>query len=362
MNKPMPIALVLTLSVLAISAYAQKPIQTENLIFLMTDGLRWQEVFTGADETLMSKESGGVRDRMLRTKYWRDTPEERRAALMPFLWGVIARDGQIFGNPAKGSVAEVANGLNFSYPGYSETLCGVVDPGVDSNNRRMNPNLNVLEWLNGMRRFNGRVAAFGAWDLFPYILNRKRSGLFINAGYEPMPGKTSKTLALLNTLKDETIRYWPGEPFDSLAFQTALEYLKTEKPRVLFVSLGETDEWAHDGRYDLYLDSARYADACAKTLWETVQAMPRYRGKTTLILSTDHGRGSAPDEWKSHGKDIQGSQAIWMAFMGPGIPAQGERAQTQRVTAGQLAATLVALLGQDFSKTIPQAAPPINLK
>lgn len=362
MKKPGIIALALTLSVLSISADAQTPAPVQNVIFFMTDGLRWQEVFTGAEDALMSKEAGGVRDRMLTTKYWRDTPEARRAALMPFLWETMARDGQIFGNQAKGSAAEVANGLNFSYPGYSETLCGVADPSIDSNNRRMNPNLNVLEWLNGRARFKGRVAAFGAWDLFPYILNRKRSDLFINAGYEPMPGKTSKTVALLNTLKDETIRYWPGEPFDSLTFQTALEYLKTKKPRVFFVSLGETDEWAHDGRYDLYLDSARYADACARTLWETAQAMPRYRGKTTLIFSTDHGRGSGPEEWKGHGKDVKGSEDIWMAFMGPGIPARGEHGPVDRVTAGQLAATLAALLGEDFSKAVPQAAPPIRLK
>ena len=39
---------------------------------------------------------------------------------MPFLWSVIARQGQIYGNRDKGSPAKVANGKNFSYPGYNE--------------------------------------------------------------------------------------------------------------------------------------------------------------------------------------------------------------------------------------------------
>src|SRR5262245_15828733 len=90
---------------------------SENVILLMTDGLRWQEVFSGAEETLVTKEPGGVRDvEALRVAFWRETPEARRAALMPFLWTVVAQQGQIYGNQAKGSVAQVTNGMNFSYP------------------------------------------------------------------------------------------------------------------------------------------------------------------------------------------------------------------------------------------------------
>ncbi|MGI8992391.1 MAG: hypothetical protein ACR2I2_22775, partial [Bryobacteraceae bacterium] len=41
----------------------------------------------------------------------------------------------------------VTNGLNFSYPGYSETLCGFADPRIKSNDKVPNPNVTVLEWL-----------------------------------------------------------------------------------------------------------------------------------------------------------------------------------------------------------------------
>ena len=358
-------ALTLLLVLLSVAvAQADKPqqkLRTENVIFVMTDGLRWQEVFSGAEEPLLSKDDGGKKTLdPVKAAYWLDTPEARRETLMPFLWGVVAKQGQIFGNQTKGSVAQVTNGLNFSYPGYSETFCGFADPRVDSNDRKPNPNMNVLEWLNGMKPFHGRIAAFGAWDLFPYILNRERSGLFVNAGYEPMKGaKITATYALLNRLKQETIRYWGGEPFDSFTLETALEYFKTEKPRVFYLSLGETDEWGHEGRYDKYLESAHRADAAVKTVWETAQSMRRYRGKTTLIFSCDHGRGNAPDEWKSHGEKIKGSENIWIAFMGPDTPALGERGQTERVTASQIAATLATFLGQDYCAAVPKAGKPI---
>ena len=99
--------------------------KTENVVLFMTDGLRWQEVFEGADEPLLTKENGGLKEKEVesfRKAYWRDTPEARREALLPFFWSVLARQGQVYGNPKKGSVAQVTNGMNFSYPGYNETL------------------------------------------------------------------------------------------------------------------------------------------------------------------------------------------------------------------------------------------------
>lgn len=336
--------------------------RTENIIFVMTDGLRWQEVFNGADESLFKKAEEGKKDLdPARIAYWRDSQQARREALMPFLWKVMAKDGQLFGNQDKGSVAQVTNGFNFSYPGYSEVFCGFGDPAVNSNNMVYNPNINVLEYLNNMNRYHNKVAAFGAWDLFPYILNTRRSGLWVNAGYEPMKfGKPTPEYALLDRLKQETIHYWAGEIFDSLTLETARVYLQKEKPRVLYVSLGETDEWAHEGRYDKYLESAHRADAAVRTLWDAAQSIHRYRGKTTVIFCPDHGRGNAPEEWKSHGEKIDASKNIWMAFMGPDTAPLGERTQTDRVTESQVAATLAAFLGEDFCTAVPKAGKPIT--
>jgi len=349
-------------SVLCVASEARaQRLHTENVILLMTDGLRWQEVFSGADEALMNKEHGNVGNLPeLKARYWRDSVEERRALLLPFLWGVVAKEGQIIGNQAKGSVAEVTNGLNFSYPGYNETLVGWVDPGVDSNRKIPNSNVTVFEWLHHKEKYKGHVAAFGAWDVFPSIFNRERCGFLVNAGYEPLElGAPTATMALLNRLKRETIRYWAGEPFDSLTFETALEYFTTHRPHVFYLSLGETDEWAHEGSYDHYLESARNFDDFTRVLWETAQSMPHYKGKTTLLITTDHGRGDAPEEWKGHGKDIKGAEDIWVAALGPDTAAKGEWSGGPRVTQSQIAATVAAFLGEDYPAAVSQAAKPI---
>ena len=139
-----------------------------------------------------------------------------------------------------------------------------------------------------------------------------------------------------------------------------MEYFKTKKPRVFYLSLGETDEWAHEGRYDKYLESARRGDAAVKMVWETAQSMKRYRNNTALIFCTDHGRGNAPDEWKSHGEKVAGSENVWMAFLGPDTPALGERTNVPRVTLSQIAATLAASLGKDYCAAVPKAGKPIE--
>jgi len=99
--------------------------KTENVIVVMMDGLRWEEVFRGADPKLINKHDpkflGATSQRTSRARelYWRDTPEQRRQALMPFLWSVMASQGQVFGNRDLGSDSHVINHHKFSYPGYS---------------------------------------------------------------------------------------------------------------------------------------------------------------------------------------------------------------------------------------------------
>jgi DNA mismatch repair protein MutH len=92
-------------------------------------------------------------------------------------------------------------------------------------------------------------------------------------------------------------------------------------------------------------------------LWRQIQSTPGYKDRTTLIISTDHGRGSGPVEWKDHGVEQKGSENIWIAVIGPDTAPLGERHDVPAVTQSQIAATIAALVGEDFRAFNPAAAP-----
>jgi hypothetical protein len=333
------------------------PTRTRNVVLIVTDGLRWQEVFNGAERALISRDGGVSDTTAILRDFWRESPGERRAALLPFFWSTIAREGQILGNPARGSAGSVTNGLKFSYPGYNEMILGAADRRINSNSYGPNPNITVFEWLNAKPDYRGRVAVLATWGAFRDIFNGSRSGIDVRAGWTPPFGTPrNERQSLINEFFRTTSRLWADNTLDVLTHQTLLEYVRTASPRVLFVGYGETDEWAHAGRYDLTLRSARQVDAFIAELWRLMQSLPAYRGTTTFIITTDHGRGDGRADWKRHGEDVAGAEAIWMAVLGPDTPALGER-ENQPFTQAQVAATLATLLGEDWKIASPAAAP-----
>lgn len=331
-------------------------LRTENVVLVTLDGMRWQEVFGGADTALFRESKHYYADRAaLARQFGQGTAQQRRQALMPFLWGTVARQGQLYGNRPAGSLVNVRNGMRFSYPGYNEILTGAADDArIRSNDTLPNPNVSVLEVLNQQPAFRGRVAAFGSWQVFPFILNARRSGLPVNAGVRhgraTGPGLSERE-RLLNELLGSTPSPFGDERLDSFTQQYALEYLKKKKPRVLYISYGDTDEFAHAGEYGAYLHAARYCDDFLRQLWDYLQSDPQYRGKTTLLLTTDHGRGAAADgQWRGHGQDVAGADQIWLAALGPDTPPTGE-ARPGQLYQNQVAATLARLLGQAYAPT-----------
>lgn len=343
------------------AVFSIEPRKTENIILFTTDGLRWQEVFGGADEALLNKKDGGVENlEETRARFWRDSAEERRETLLPFFWGVIARQGVVYGNQHRGSVGRVTNGLNFSYPGYQEMLAGFADPNITSNDKIPNPNPTVFEWLHEKTAYRGRVAVVCGWDVFPFIFNVERSGIPVNAGWSRIREDVlTERQQFLNQLISEAPRTWTDSRFDVFNFRVAMEHLRRHLPRVMYIGLDETDNWAHNGRYDRYLEAAQRWDAYVRELWETLQTIPHYQGKTSLVLTTDHGRGDAPKQWKHHGQDVKGAEFIWAAVLGPDTPARGEMSQTEEITTGQIAATIAALLGEDYNAAEPRAGKPL---
>jgi bisphosphoglycerate-independent phosphoglycerate mutase (AlkP superfamily) len=134
----------------------------------------------------------------------------------------------------------------------------------------------------------------------------------------------------------------------------AREYLKTYHPRILYIAFDETDDFAHGGMYDQYIGAAHAEDGMLADLWNTLQSIPQYKNTTTLLITTDHGRGDLnKDEWTGHGKKIKESGQIWFAVMGPDTKPSGEIKINGQLYQAQIAATIASLLGINFKTDHP---------
>jgi hypothetical protein len=246
---------------------------------------------------------------------------------------------------------DVANPYWFSYPGYSEIFTGFPDSAVNSNNHPHNAHTNILEFLHRQPEFAGKIAAFGAWDAFPRILNAPRAGFPVIAAFDNCGGTTpTPGEILINKMRRDSYKPWhDAECFDVFTYYAALEHLKTRRPRVLYIGLGETDEWAHAGDYRAYLDAAYQTDRWLEDIWKVIDNDPGYRGRTILFITVDHGRGDEQKEqWTGHGQSVPDSHEIWFAILGPGISGKGEVATASPKYASQFAQTIVSLLGYVF--------------
>lgn len=325
------------------------PVKPSHNLFIITiDGFRWQEIFTGADESLISDEKYTPDTATMKMLYWDKDPGRRRQKLMPFFWNILASRGQLYGNRNFKNKVNTANLYRCSYPGYHEIFTGRTDILISSNKKIKNGSINVLEYLDSQESFKGKVVAFTSWDVFPYILNEERNGLLVNSGYEEMTGPLTEKQRLINTVQTDAVTDKGQTRYDQLTFFTAKEYIQQHQPRVVYLGLGETDEYAHQGRYDLYLEQANKIDRMIAELWHWIQTTPGYKDNTTVLITTDHGRGSRDSKWTSHSAFIRGSSQTWLAMLGPGVEPLGEMKENQQFYQQQIAQTIAKLVGEDF--------------
>jgi hypothetical protein len=355
----------LVVACLLVSApFARAQTKTQNLILITLDGARIQEMFGGLDLEILTSTLGKktLEDSPVYRRFWAETPEARRVKLMPFFWGTLmTQHGSIAGNRARGSAVQLTNTHRFSYPGYSEILTGEArDAVINSNDPRRNPFPTVLEFIKtALKLDTAKVAVFASWDVAPFIVAHKEGEIAANAGYQAYD-HSDPLIQRLSLAQYETLTPWDGVRHDYFTFRFAMAHLAASRPRVLLLMLGQPDDWSHDERYDRVLQSYALFDGYMKELWTWLQSQEDYRDRTTILLTTDHGRGNTPKDWGSHGAKIEGAQYTWLAAIGPDFAKRGEWKNATTIYTNQIAATMARVLGLDFNRTYPSAGKPVD--
>lgn len=319
--------------------FAQEP----KVIFITMDGVRWKEVFRGVEKSILNNEKYNSIIVQTNDKYWSEDSIKRRELLMPFTWKVIKENGFMLGNRDEQNFVNLTNKRLSSYPGYNEMITGKADDERIINNKDiLNPNISVFEIANQEKNFIDRVMVFGSWRMYPFIFNQERSKLKVNAGYADSFNTTkSEREILIERFQSETPKQWWGTRFDIFTHEFALEALKNQKPKLLFIGYGEADDYGHNADYDLYLNAINRNDRMIEELWNYVQTDPFYKDQTTIIVTTDHGRGNE-GEWTEHYDEILGSDEAFILMIGNGI--NPKKTNPKQTYINQIASTIADLL------------------
>lgn len=194
-SRPAPRLAVLFAALLT-CIVAQASIPEPRFVVLVTlDGVRVQELFGGMDPVIANApgaQSGIYDAAVTRQRWWHETREARREALMPFFWKTLAPAGMVLGNQALGSKVTVRNDQWFSYPGYSEMMTGQPQAEVKSNDFVRYPHRTVLEYLRESLGLDyHEVAQIGSWEGLRYAASSRDGAFFMNGGREAIPAELS---------------------------------------------------------------------------------------------------------------------------------------------------------------------------
>jgi predicted AlkP superfamily pyrophosphatase or phosphodiesterase len=110
-----------------------------------------------------------------------------------------------------------------------------------------------------------------------------------------------------------------GYAGDNKTFDETQRILKENHPKLVLINLLEVDVNGHSNLWKGYLDAIKNTDQKAKELWDFIENDSIYKGKTTLLITNDHGRHLTghKDGFISHGDNCEGCRSIYLVALGP---------------------------------------------
>lgn len=286
------------------------PIEVANskVILITLDGVRWQEIFNGTDSVMFHGQKMSAKE------------------LLPNLYYQFVDGGMVVGKDSQ----FIATGPDhISLPGYLEMMRGY--PSVDCQQNDCEPRLKT-ETVADL--FN-KSAIFASWDTIRKTIDTDK--FVVNCGRNFRSSKW-KQLDLPDDQKFPAA--WdPIYRPDDLTEKSAIDYLQHNNPDFMWISLGDTDEWAHAGDYDKYIEALQQADKFVGMIIEMVK-QGDHGDDYTFIVTADHGRGR---DWRHHGWDKE-SARDWLMMSGHKIPRNGFVTYPERKSLSNILPTVKELV------------------
>jgi hypothetical protein len=274
--------------------------QTERVVLVVLDGVRWQDVFDGATD-------------------------------MPTLHRWMIEDGTCIGAPGYGEMT--ATGPNYvSLPSYREIFSGRA-PQTCQDNHCPRPTEPTL--VDELVRAGRDAVIVSSWETIGNATS-VTSDVPMSTGRLRL--QRADGFDMVRLADGHDANPWPGmgeyRP-DILTARLAYSVFSTKPPAFLFVGLGEPDEYAHRGDRERYLASLHAADRILETLERATD------NRTTFIVTADHGRSAA---FLEHGAAWPESGRVWLVAKGGAIARNGFVSSSPHRLA-DIAPTVRVLLG-----------------
>jgi arylsulfatase A-like enzyme len=192
------------------------------------------------------------------------------------------------------------------------------------------------------------VAVISSWEVIERAAALHPERIVVSAGRH---GGATRDRVRLDT---ETARWLddgalssplPGERDyrpDRYTAALALRYLERARPRFLFIGLGDTDELAHARNYRAYLRALQDVDRFLGALFDQLERMGEDGARTTVIVTTDHGRNAAFDD---HGGRWPESGRVFVLLGGQPVTARGKVDAGPGARLGAVFPTALSALG-----------------
>lgn len=318
---------------MGLSGYAQTcSNRGPNVILFTWDGIRNQEFFRGTGWLLETK-----------------LPKEERGEVLNEFWRTHAPQGLVLGGNNR---YMIGSKVSVSLPSYQAIMMGKATDCRKNNCAAVSEETLPESLISNLKLDKKDVAAFASWNRIIAAIAKDPSQ--ITHGIYPEnfdDGTNDETLKNLHTASLNDLPSWPGSRKDKYTFGIAHHYLKKHCPRFLYISLVDSDEFAHKGDYQGYVSSIRSYDEYLNQLIKTLDSLGDYGKNTTLIVTTDHSRGAGP-LWRGHGHTTLTEKNVFLFARGRGVSPQGR--SKERGNHLLLRPTIEALMGIKHSKgTMP---------
>jgi hypothetical protein len=250
---------------------------------------------------------------------------------MPYMMGQLVPRGTFIGRDQHPPDFRIGSPVGVSMSGYYSIFSGKLTGALEN---EAPPPQGATLISDLVAAFPGQVALFSTWDL---IVQRQQQ---IAPGVEAVAGRGAALAALHKVGVD-----LPEDvPVDTPVFRAALDRLRHDPPRFLYIGLDETDDAAHRNDYKRYLNVLSRYDGFLSALVAEIDAQAARGRKVSLVVTTDHGRGVG-EEWVEHRWNIEGTARIWLLALGHGVAAQGHIRPPRQRTQYDVRPTIGHLLG-----------------